>query len=182
MAVEGEAPDTMAIGLGANLGDPLAQLTAARTALREVLAPMGWQLWRVSSAYRTAPWQADGPSYVNAVTLWRGRAVDPHGVLVQLQALEGAAGRTRPYRYAPRTLDLDLLWCGRQSLTTEVLCLPHPRLWERAFVVLPLAEVLATEVDMSPHHWGGPRAGWAAAVAATAGQPIERMRESSWDS
>lgn len=175
------APETMAIGLGANLGDPVAQLVAARTALQAVLVPMGWQLWKVSSAYRTAPWQTDGPSYVNAVTVWRGRTEHPHGVLDQLQAIESAAGRTRPYQYAPRTLDLDLLWCGVQTLASSTLCLPHPRLWARAFVVVPLAEVLACEAGMEPHHWGGPEAGWAAAVAATAGQPIESLAEPSWD-
>jgi 2-amino-4-hydroxy-6-hydroxymethyldihydropteridine diphosphokinase len=61
--------------------------------------------------------------------------------LAQLQAIEQSAGRERPYRNAPRTLDLDLLLFGDASIQSPSLTLPHPRMWQRAFVLLPLAEI-----------------------------------------
>lgn len=93
-----------------------------------------------SSLYRSAPFEAQGPDFINAVVeLHTGLA--PLALLAELQRLEAGAGRERPYRNAPRTLDLDLLRHGDTTMQSDVLTLPHPRLGERAFVLLPLAEI-----------------------------------------
>jgi 2-amino-4-hydroxy-6-hydroxymethyldihydropteridine diphosphokinase len=130
------------IGLGANLGDARAQVEAACEALA---ATPGVQWAGRSSLYRSAPVDAGGPDYVNAVA-----AVDttlsPHELLVALQAIEDRFGRERPYRNAPRTLDLDLLLHGQARVDTPALTVPHPRLHERAFVLRPLAELAPTLV------------------------------------
>lgn len=125
------------IGLGANLGDALGALRAALAALREL---PGTRLAAVSSLYRSAPIDATGPDYLNAVARL-DTALAPHELLAALQAIELAHGRERPYRNAPRTLDLDLLLHGAARIDTPMLTLPHPRLHERAFVLLPLAEI-----------------------------------------
>ena len=70
----------------------------------------------------------------------------PHALLAQLQAIEQAAGRERPYRNAPRTLDLDILWFGDQVIDTPTLTVPHPRMAERAFVLRPLADLVPERV------------------------------------
>lgn len=125
------------IGLGANLGDAAHTLRAARDDLARL--PLT-RLLALSHLYRTAPVGAGGPDYTNAVAkICTGLA--PLELLRQLQAIEQAHGRTRPWRNAPRTLDLDLLLFGTVVLTTKELTLPHPRLHERAFVLAPLAEI-----------------------------------------
>jgi len=129
--------ETVAIGLGANLGDARATLAWA---LQQLAAHPAVQLQRVSSLYRTRPVDAEGPDYVNAVVLLT-TSLDPQALLGFLQGLELQAGRERPYRNAPRTLDLDLLLYGQRKLNTQELTLPHPRLHERRFVLEPLAEV-----------------------------------------
>jgi 2-amino-4-hydroxy-6-hydroxymethyldihydropteridine diphosphokinase len=95
---------------------------------------------RSSRLYRSAPVDAGGPDYLNAVAELTTVLTAPD-LLRALQALEGAAGRQRPYRNAPRTLDLDLLLYGDARIESPQLSLPHPRMWERAFVLLPLAEL-----------------------------------------
>ncbi|HKX43810.1 MAG TPA: 2-amino-4-hydroxy-6-hydroxymethyldihydropteridine diphosphokinase [Burkholderiaceae bacterium] len=125
------------IGLGANLGDPHATLTAAFDAL--VALPES-TLTQRSSFYRTAPIDSGGPDYLNAVARLRTR-LPALELLAQLQAIERAHGRERPYRNAPRTLDLDLLLYGDEQWATPALELPHPRAHERAFVLAPLAEI-----------------------------------------
>lgn len=134
----GEAPEVLAwIGLGANLGDRGAALAGAVQALSALPAT---RLVQVSSLYASAPIDAGGPDYLNAVAqLATGLA--PLALLDALQSIEQAAGRERPWRNAPRTLDLDLLAYGSLVLATERLTLPHPRMGERAFVLLPLAEI-----------------------------------------
>lgn len=131
------------IGLGANLGDAESTLRAALASLATLPSTV---LRRHSRFYRTAPVDAGGPDYVNAVAELAS-ALTPLALLDALQSLEQAHGRARPYRNAPRTLDLDLLLWGEQSLTSPRLTLPHPRLHERAFVLVPLAE-LATETPI----------------------------------
>ena len=125
------------IGLGANLGDLRATLHAALQAL--AVAP-GQQLLAVSSAWRTAPIDAGGPDYLNAVCQLE-TCLAPLELLDLLQAIEQQHGRERPYLNAPRTLDLDLLFHSAGPLLTERLTLPHPRLHERAFVLAPLDEL-----------------------------------------
>ncbi len=127
------------IGLGANLGDPAAALDDAITRLAAIPDTV---IAARSSYYRSAPIDATGPEFVNAVVAL-DTALAPHDLLAHLQAIEQAHGRARPYRNAPRTLDLDLLLYGRQTLATPELTVPHPRLHERAFVLLPLAEIAA---------------------------------------
>jgi 2-amino-4-hydroxy-6-hydroxymethyldihydropteridine diphosphokinase len=131
------APVTAYIGLGANLGDPLAALQGALQGLAQLPAT---QLRRSSRIYRSAPVDAGGPDYFNAVAELATGLAAPD-LLAHLQALERAAGRERPYRNAPRTLDLDLLLYGGASIWSATLVVPHPRLRERAFVLLPLQEL-----------------------------------------
>jgi 2-amino-4-hydroxy-6-hydroxymethyldihydropteridine diphosphokinase len=125
------------IGLGANLGDARATLVAAIQALAELPAST---LRAVSSIYRSAPVDSSGPDYLNAVALLETR-LGPLTLLAELQRIELAHGRERPYRNAPRTLDLDLLFQGEQRIASAALTVPHPRLHERAFVLRPLAEI-----------------------------------------
>ena len=125
------------VGLGGNLGDARAQVEAAFDALA---AWSGVDKVRRSSLYRTAPIDAGGPDYVNAVAEVDTR-LEPLALLHALQAIETRFGRERPYPNAPRTLDLDLLLHGDTSLATPELTLPHPRLHLRAFVLRPLAEI-----------------------------------------
>jgi len=131
------APVTAYVALGANLGDAQA---AVRQALHDLGALPRTQLVRASSFYRSAPVDATGPDFVNAVAELR-TALGPYELLEALQALEQAAGRERPWRNAPRTLDLDILLYGELELADPVLTVPHPRMRERAFVLLPLSEI-----------------------------------------
>lgn len=125
------------VGLGANLGDARRALDAAFGALASL---PGTRLRAASSLYRSAPIDASGPDYLNAVVLIDTRLA-PLALLRQLQLIEHRHGRERPYRHAPRTLDLDLLLYGRRRIATQALTVPHPRLAERAFVLRPLAEL-----------------------------------------
>lgn len=125
------------IGLGANLGEPMATLDAACAALA-ALPDTRWL--RRSPWYRSAPVEATGPDFVNAV-VELDTLLAPLALLDALQTIELQHGRERPYRNAPRTLDLDLLLYGDQHLHTERLTLPHPRVTERAFVLLPLLDL-----------------------------------------
>ena len=125
------------IGLGANLGDAQQSVRAAIEAIAQLPATTVMQR---SSLYRSAPVDAGGPDYINAVIEIRTTLTAP-GLLAQLQRIEEDAGRTRTYRNAPRTLDLDLLLFGSAAIASENLTVPHPRMQERAFVLLPLAEI-----------------------------------------
>lgn len=153
------------IGLGANLGDAAGQVEAA---LDVLAAEPGCRLVARSSLYRSAPVDASGPDYANAVA-----AVDtdlgPHALLARLQAIEQRFGRERPYPKAPRTLDLDLLLHGELQLAEPALTLPHPRLHLRAFVLRPLAE-LAPDLPIPGQ---GPVQGLLSGVAH---QPLEPWR------
>jgi len=128
---------TAYVALGANLGDARAALDAAFVALARL---PGTTLRAASSLYRTAPIDSSGPDYLNAVVRL-DTTLAPRALLDALHAIEDAHGRARPYRNAPRTLDLDLLLHGQQRVDGPVLTLPHPRLHERAFVLRPLAEI-----------------------------------------
>lgn len=125
------------VGLGANLGDRGQALAQAVQALARL---PGTTLLHVSSLYSSAPVDAGGPDYLNAVAQLQ-TTLAPLDLLHALQAIELAAGRERPYRNAPRTLDLDVLLYGDLALDTPELTVPHPRMWERAFVLRPLAEL-----------------------------------------
>jgi 2-amino-4-hydroxy-6-hydroxymethyldihydropteridine diphosphokinase len=133
----GDAEVRAYIGLGANLGDARAALEIA---FAEIAALPLTRLVRQSAVYRSAPIDSSGPDYLNAVAEIATR-LGPLEMLAKLQAIETRHGRDRPYRNAPRTLDLDVLLFGELVMDTPTLTLPHPRLHERAFVLLPLAEI-----------------------------------------
>lgn len=135
-------PVTAYIALGANLGDAVATV---RQALRDLDTLPQTQLLRASSLYRTAPIDSSGPDYINAVAEV-ATTLAPLALLAALQQLEQAAGRERPYRNAPRTLDLDILLYDDITLETSMLTIPHPRMHERAFVLLPLSEIAPARV------------------------------------
>jgi 2-amino-4-hydroxy-6-hydroxymethyldihydropteridine diphosphokinase len=126
------------VGLGANLGDPVAQITRA---LADLAVLDETRVVRASSLYRTAPiGHADQPDFVNAVAMLE-TALAPRGLLDALLGIERAAGRKRTFPNAPRSLDLDLLLYGEQRIDTPGLVVPHPRMHERAFVLVPLVEI-----------------------------------------
>lgn len=126
------------IGLGSNLNDPQAQVEQGLAALAGI---KGYTPLAASSMYLTAPvGPADQPSFINAVA--KGRyAKGPHDLLADLQAIENKSGRVRDIRWGPRTLDLDILVFGDLVLDEPGLTLPHPEMWQRAFVLIPLAEI-----------------------------------------
>ena len=130
-------PVTAYVALGGNLGD--AALALRQAILRIAQLP-GTSVTRQSSLYRTAPVDSTGPDYINAVAEISTHLTAPE-LLEQLQAIETAAGRDRPYRNAPRTLDLDVLLYGTARIDSPRLQVPHPRMNERAFVLVPLAEI-----------------------------------------
>ncbi len=125
------------VGLGANLGDAAAALADALDRLGRL---PGTVRVAVSSVYRTAPIDSHGPDYLNAVAEVR-TSLSAAELLRSLQDVEQAHGRERPYRNAPRTLDLDLLLYGDAVIDQPGLVVPHPRLHERAFVLVPLLEL-----------------------------------------
>lgn len=132
------------IGIGANLDSPLGPPVAACEAALRALGAAGISVLQRSRWYRTAPVPAsDQPWYINGVASVAGED-DPYRLLAVLNRIEDALGRMRGERNAPRVIDLDLLAHGDAVVTTARLSLPHPRLHERAFVLLPLAEVAPT--------------------------------------
>ena len=153
-------PVTAYVALGANLGDARAAVLQAFEALASW---PGIEVTGRSALYRTAPHEAQGPDFINAVARIDTRLSAPD-VLDALQAIENQAGRLRPYVNAPRSLDLDLLFYGDACLHSPRLTLPHPRWRERAFVLYPLADLWPQRV--SPQD-----------LARVVGQAIERVSE-----
>jgi 2-amino-4-hydroxy-6-hydroxymethyldihydropteridine diphosphokinase len=126
------------VALGGNLGDPRA---AMRSALDLIDADYDTQVLRVSSLYRTPPWgKADQPDFLNAVAEV-ATSLAPRALLDLCLTTETALHRVRDERWGPRTIDLDLLAYGDLVLAEPGLEIPHPRLTERAFVLVPLAEL-----------------------------------------
>lgn len=151
-------PVLASVAVGANLGDAQA---AVRKAIQDLAALPESELHAVSSLYASAPLDADGPDYVNAVVQLQ-TALSPDALLMALQTIEQQAGRLRPYRNAPRTLDLDILLYGDLEVNRSDLLIPHPRMWQRAFVVVPLAEIAPQMVS-------------SAQLEALAGQSLRRL-------
>jgi len=149
------------IALGANLGDVQSNLRSAIDAISQLPET---RLVRSSSLYRSAPLAASGPDYLNAVIAVKSR-LDVHQLLLKLQQIENQQGRLRPFKNAPRTLDLDILLQGDTCVQTDTLQVPHPRMWERAFVLLPLAEIAPERVTTEQ-------------LAAVQNQSIVRLDES----
>lgn len=128
---------TAYIGIGANLGDASAQVQRAILHLGK-LPDTG--LDAQSSLFCTAPLDAGGDDYINAVARINTR-LSAHALLQGLQQIEQEFGRQRPYPNAPRTLDLDLLLYGQSTFADDVLTVPHPRMTQRAFVLIPLLQI-----------------------------------------
>lgn len=132
-----------ALALGANMGDPAANIAEA---VRRLMAIPGLALTAASSLYHTAPWGVtDQPAFLNAAVLAR-TSLEPRELLTQTQAIERAMGRAPGLRWGPRPIDIDLLWVGDVALATPELTLPHPGLFQRGFVLLPLAEIAADRI------------------------------------
>jgi len=152
------------VAIGANLGAAQASVCNAMHALQQLPQT---RVAQCSSLYRTAPVISGpagsdaGPDYINAVVAL-DTSLPALTLLDQLLALEQAAGRERLYLDAPRTLDLDLLLYGQSRIDSPRLTVPHARMWQRAFVLVPLAEI-APEL-VSP-----------AQLAAVADQAIRRL-------
>jgi 2-amino-4-hydroxy-6-hydroxymethyldihydropteridine diphosphokinase len=152
------------IGIGANLGD-------AASTVRQAVERLGTlsqtRLGACSSLFSTAPVDAGGDDYINAVARIE-TALAPIELLQALQDIERDFGRERPYRNAPRTLDLDLLLYGQQTLSEATLSVPHPRLHERAFALIPLLQLdpFVTIPGRGPAH---------SYVPAVAGQIIRKL-------
>jgi 2-amino-4-hydroxy-6-hydroxymethyldihydropteridine diphosphokinase len=128
------------VGIGANLEDPVRQV---KQAIGELGGIEQTRVLGVSSLYRSAPVGFAGqPDFINAVVRLQ-TGLSPHELLDALHVIEQRHGRQRSVRNAPRTLDLDLLLFGTRVLNEESLTLPHPRMHERAFVLVPLAEIAA---------------------------------------
>ena len=150
------------VGLGANLGDARAGLQAA---VRALAALPGTRLVACSSLYRSAPIDATGPDFLNAVVAL-DTTLAPRELLAALHGIESAHGRERPYRNAPRTLDLDLLMHGDAAQASAEITLPHPRMHERAFVMQPLQELGASVRGVD--------------ARALSSQVLERIEPPSW--
>lgn len=125
-----------AIGIGSNLGDPPQNVRRALEALSEAGTVLA-----VSPFYRSKPWgKTDQPDFCNAVALIE-TALPPRRLLETLKGLEGRLGRTLGERWGPRVIDLDILTYGEEAVDEPDLQIPHARLYERAFALVPLADV-----------------------------------------
>jgi 2-amino-4-hydroxy-6-hydroxymethyldihydropteridine diphosphokinase len=131
------------VAFGANLGEAGVLVLQA---IQDVGALATSQLVKASSLYASAPHEAAGPEFVNAVAMYE-TDLPPLALLDALQNLEKTAGRERPYLNAPRTLDLDIIFYGDIALDSPRLTLPHPRWQKRAFVLVPFAEISPDKVS-----------------------------------
>jgi len=155
------------IALGSNLQDPVAQV---RQALQEIGTLPQTRLVQASSLYRTAPVGYDNqPDFINAVAEL-DTSLAPVELLRALLALESSHGRERPFPNAPRVLDLDLLLYDDIVMETPELTLPHPRMQERGFVLLPLAEI-------APHLVLGKHGVVSELAKACSDQGVEKLME-----
>ena len=153
------------LGLGANLGD-------ARQTLKDAVVCLAQQhtitVLAKSSLYRTAPIDASGDDYLNLVVKLDTTLPVRH-LLALCHKIEHHFGRERPFRNAPRTIDIDILLYGEHAIDEPDLIVPHPRMTERAFVLVPLVEIEPALII--------PQRGRADAfLAAVAGQRIEKMK------
>ena len=156
------APVTAYVAIGANLGDAS---TAVLCAINDLAELPQTDLVAQSSQYQTAPIASSGPDYINAVVEMSTR-LTAQELLLALQQIEFEAGRDRPYPNAPRTLDLDILLYGEARIESPHLFIPHPRMFERAFVLVPLAEIAPALVT-------------SAQLEAVAAQAITRLADGS---
>jgi 2-amino-4-hydroxy-6-hydroxymethyldihydropteridine diphosphokinase len=130
------------LALGSNLGDREAHLSTALHKLREVVA-----IHNISSIYETEPvGYLDQPRFLNMVCYGQ-TAISPEDLLRRIKAIEETLGREPSFRNAPRPIDIDILLYDDLCLETANLTIPHPRMSERAFVLVPLAEIAPTAID-----------------------------------
>ncbi len=132
-----DIPITAYVALGANLGNAAGTIKQAITNIAQLPQTT---LTAQSALYRSTPIDSAGPDYMNAV-VQINTLMSSYLLLSQLQNLEQVAGRERPYTNAPRTLDLDILLYGSAQISSPTLTVPHPRMFERAFVLQPLAQI-----------------------------------------
>ena len=126
------------IGLGGNLGDPAASM---REALRLIDAHPACKVSQVSSFWRTPPWgKTDQPDFINACAKVATQ-LEPRAFLKLCLQTEKALKRVRQERWGPRSIDIDILFFGDRNIAEEGLVIPHPRIAERAFVLVPLADI-----------------------------------------
>ena len=132
------------LALGTNLGDRLANLRAALDALsRSTPHAQSIIIHRQSSIYETPPWgYTDQPAFLN-MTVKAETKLPPLELLSYLKNLEIQIGREKSFHWGPRLIDLDILFYDDLILESESLTIPHPRLYERAFVLVPLADIAA---------------------------------------
>ena len=158
------------LGLGGNLGDPRTQIAAAIRSLAQYPAI---QVRAVSALYETPPWgKTDQPSFLNAAMLVMTE-LSAQALLDTILRVEQQLGRQREERWGPRTVDIDILLFGEESIDEPGLHVPHPRLHERAFALAPLADV------MPEARFGGRSAAEWLADADMAG--IRRVAEPGWE-
>jgi 2-amino-4-hydroxy-6-hydroxymethyldihydropteridine diphosphokinase len=151
------------LGLGSNIGDRPANIARALASLEKRGALV---VTAVSSIYRTAPWgYVDQEDFANACALAR-TALEPGALLAEVKAVEADMGRTEGLRWGPRLIDIDILFFGAHAFHSPELMLPHKDLFNRAFVLVPLAEI-APDLRL-----GGRSVADAAAKAA--GQGVEK--------
>lgn len=132
------------LGLGGNLGDPVAAFAAA---LARLHAHAAVQMKAASSVWRTAPWgKLDQPEFRNMAVLIE-TSLSADDLLALCLEIERESGRERRERWGPRTLDIDILTYGGQTIDRPGLQIPHPRIAERAFVLAPLAEIAPELID-----------------------------------
>lgn len=128
---------TCYIGIGANLGDAQDNVRAAITRLGMLEKT---RVSAQSSLFRTAPVDAEGDDYINAVARIE-TGLGAEALLAALHTIESGFGRERPFHNAPRVIDLDLLLYGQDTIVRSGLVVPHPRMTERAFVLIPLLQI-----------------------------------------
>jgi 2-amino-4-hydroxy-6-hydroxymethyldihydropteridine diphosphokinase len=155
--VECDPARDIVVGLGANVGPCVENLVRARRALAELGA-----LQASSRLYKTAPIGPAQPDFYNAAVLLR-TLLSAETLLKECLGIERHLGRVRDLRWGPRLIDLDLLWARELSVESESLRLPHPRLTERAFALLPLLDV-------------APQAGHAGVLYSSLRQPLAAQR------
>jgi 2-amino-4-hydroxy-6-hydroxymethyldihydropteridine diphosphokinase len=126
------------LGLGSNIGDAPANI---RAALHQLRVSGAVEIVKVSSIYKTAPWgYADQAAFANACALAR-TALSAEALLAAIKKIEAEMGRTETVRWGPRLIDIDILFYGATSFVSDALVLPHKELFNRAFVLVPLAEI-----------------------------------------
>lgn len=138
------AEEQVLIGLGGNIGDPLASM---RSAVQALDAHPECRVTKVSSVWRTPPWGVtDQPDFLNACAVVT-TSLEPRAFLDLCLSVEQNLKRVRDVRWGPRSIDIDILFFGNREINEPGLIVPHPRLAERAFVLVPLAEIAPDTVQ-----------------------------------